>query len=159
MNIFILDRDPTLAAKQQCDKHVVKMILESAQMLSTVHHFTNSSIKDRLYKPTHKNHPCTKWVGESTSNYQWLYRHFIALCQEYTRRYGKTHLTEQKMGNLLSTIPDLPTGELTDFKLAMPDEYKSDCPVESYRQYYISKQHNFNMTWKNLKVPEWFYYE
>ena len=84
MNIFVLDTDPTIAAQMQCDKHVVKMPLECAQMLSTVHrHYGSDDFQ--LYKSTHKHHPCTLWAASSRANYAWLFDHFRALNDEYFR--------------------------------------------------------------------------
>ncbi|HAW80963.1 MAG TPA: hypothetical protein DCX27_15355, partial [Balneola sp.] len=90
MNIFVLDKNPNEAARQACDKHVVKMILESAQMLCSVHPEGTAPYKRSFY-----NHPCTKWVRETDKNYDWLVDHALALCSEYTKRYGKTHKSEE----------------------------------------------------------------
>jgi hypothetical protein len=162
MNIFILNRDPTLAAQQQCDKHVVKMILESAQMLSTVHRLLDGNDwadANLLYRSTHKNHPCTVWTRESSTNYKWHYEHFLALCYEYTYRYGKTHLSETKFINVLDKLPNnIPQGKMTPFKLAMakfPECIKEDA-VESYKLYYHTKLDNMSMVWTKRKQPEWF---
>ena len=103
MNIFYLDPHPTVAAQQCCDKHVVKMILESAQMLSTAHRVLDKNDNELLYKEAHKNHPSTKWVRESHLNYQWLYAHFVALGEEYTARYGKIHVSIAKLKNFLKS--------------------------------------------------------
>lgn len=160
MNIFILDIDPFKAASMQCDKHVVKMILESAQMLCTAHREldgTEELLGVRLYKSTHKNHPCSVWVRESKTNYMWLHSHFIALCDEYTKRYSKVHLTDTKFRRSLSIAPkNIPViNGLSPFRMAMPDEYKSDNIVESYRNYYQSKTKAFNMKWTKSSIPEW----
>ena len=93
MNIFAVDADPKIAAQQLCDKHVVKMILESAQMLCAV--FPNG---DAPYRRAFYNHPCTKWARESAENYEWLLDHAYAMCQEYTRRYGKVHKSLDAIG-------------------------------------------------------------
>ena len=97
MNIFYLHSDPVKAAQIQYNKHVVKMILESAQMLCTAHHhyaeelgYDNSYIP---YKKAHYNHPSTIWTRQNSRNYYWLYHHMSALGNEYTKRYNKTHLT------------------------------------------------------------------
>jgi hypothetical protein len=131
MNIFVLNEDPIQAAKDQCDKHVVKMILETAQMLSTTQRwFYEDDYCNRVgyYKIAHINHPCTIWARTDASNYQWLYEHFVALCDEYTKRYGKVHLTDTKLRDKLSYIPgDMPSSypnKTTPFAQAMPDEYK-----------------------------------
>ena len=106
MNIFYLDRDPVIAAQMMCDKHVVKMILESAQMLSTAHRVLDGDeYADRkgLYKLAHKNHPSTIWVRSSLENYTWLYDHMVALMAEYTYRYGKHHATERLLAPLFKS--------------------------------------------------------
>lgn len=156
MNIFFLDESPELAAKFQCDKHVVKMILESAQLLSTAHHELDSPYADLCYKPTHRNHPCAKWARECDANYKWLYSHFIALGQEYTRRYGKIHKTIRERAEVLSNLPpNIPKRkECTKLPLCMPDQYKDDDnPVEAYRNYYRGEKVLF-ARWK-LEEPNW----
>ena len=162
MNIFVLDRNPITAAQQQCDKHVVKMILESAQMLCTAHRVLDGDEPaDRfgLYKKAHTNHPCSIWVRESMHNYRWLWVHMMALGEEYTYRYGKVHKSIQKLGKKLERLPhNIPRGKMTEFKLAMkqyPECMKEDT-VESYRLYYQTKQDKFNMVWTNRDIPEWF---
>ena len=141
MNIFFLHEDPIEAAKLQYNKHVVKMILESAQMLCTAHHHYESDV-DIPYKKAHYNHPSTKWVRENASNYSWLYRHMIALGKEYTKRYGKTHLTITKCKKPLgSTPPDMPWLGFTQPPQCMPDEYKDKCSVKAYWNYYIGEKH------------------
>jgi len=145
MNIFILDTNPVLAAQMQCDKHVVKMVLESAQILST--------INGGPYKPTHKNHPCVLWVSASPANYQWLSRHAIALCVEYTVRYGKRHKCQDIIVDLaISDAYD--NDEKVSFVQCMPDEYKGDDPVEAYRRYYRGAKAHF-ATWTNRDKPTW----
>jgi len=155
MNIFYLDESPVLAAQMQCNSHVVKMILESAQMLSTAHQMT--SLKEGFYRPTHINHPSNIWVRSSLSHYVWLYNHFIALSDEYTHRYGKVHKTFDKLANVLNVHPKgIEAKKFMPPPLAMPDEFKSDDPIQSYRNYYMSKQDKFKMSWTNRQPPEWF---
>ena len=143
MNIFYLDKDPWKAAKYQYNKHVVKMILESAQMLCTVHHKYMGEDADVPYKPTHKNHPSTVWAARSAENYEWLYKHFLALCHEYTLRYGKVHLSHIKCRDKVNILPGgmLQTG-LTEMPQCMPDEYKNKCSVQAYWNYYIAEKHS-----------------
>ena len=143
MNIFYLDKDPKLAATYQYNKHVVKMILESAQMLCTVHHKYMGEDADVPYKSTHKNHPSTVWAANSAQNYEWLYRHFIALCEEYTKRYGKTHLSITKCKEPLRLAPiNIPHVEFKQPPQCMPDEYKDKCSVQAYWNYYIGEKHS-----------------
>lgn len=153
MNIFVLHTNPKTAAKQHVDKHVVKMILESAQMLSTAHVLLDDN--QIGYKATHKNHPCSIWVRESSGNYMWLYNLFKELSAEYTYRYGKVHKTWEKLGTVLSTPPaNIKQGRRTKFALAMPDKYKSNDPVQSYHDYYIGEKYNM-FSWKNRPTPSW----
>ena len=137
MNIFYLHKDPYEAAEYQYNKHVVKMILESAQMLCTAHHHYGNG--DNVpYKKAHYNHPSTIWVRDNIENYAWLYRHMLALGEEYTKRYGKTHLTITKCKEPLSKAPPgMPWLGFTQPPQAMPDEYKDDCSLQAYWNYYI----------------------
>ena len=152
MNIFYLHRDPHKAAEYQYNKHVVKMILESAQMLCTAHHCINTEYADVPYKIAHKNHPSTIWVRRSANNYEWLYHHFCALSAEYKKRYGKDHLSYIKCKDKLSLMP----GELvwTGFEQppqAMPEKYKDECSIQAYWNYYINdKKHIANLKTETL---------
>mgnify|MGYP003123386667 CR=1 FL=1 len=144
MNIFYLHEDPVEAAKLQYNKHVVKMILESAQMLCTAHHhYGNESVP---YKKAHYNHPSTIWARDNCENYAWLYRHMLALGEEYTKRYGKTHLTITKCKELLGkTPPGMPWLGFTQPPQCMPDEFKDKCSIQAYWNYYIGdKSHIAN---------------
>ena len=142
MNIFYLDKDPVKAAKVQYNKHVVKMILESAQMLCTAHHCIMGEDADVPYKMAHKNHPSTVWARRSGQNYAWLYYHMMALGDEYTKRYGKKHLTITKCEDKLAILPGgiLQTG-FEQPPQCMPDEYKDECSVQAYWNYYIGEKH------------------
>lgn len=180
MNIFILSNDPGEAAQLQCDKHVVKMIVESAQMLSTCHRILDGMLTKRisntgkslskywvlpdereeiLYKAVHMNHPCTVWTKQSSSNYEWHYKHFVSLCDEYTFRYGKIHKTDQRLREALRTQPNNMTiSLLTPFALAMgasPESIDINDPIGSYRKFYKTKEKRFAMVWTNRYKPEW----
>ena len=158
MNIFYLDRDPVIAAQMMCDKHVVKMILESAQMLSTAHRVLDGDeYADRvgLYKMTHKNHPSSIWVRSAHENYDWLWAHMDALMKEYTYRYGKHHATERMIHDLWKPPYNLPDGDFTDPPQCMPDYCKNEDTVSAYHKYYILEKSNF-ATWKHRAKPEWF---
>jgi hypothetical protein len=140
MNIFYLSESPKFAAIQQHNKHVVKMILESAQMLCTAHHELGST-DERLYKRTHTNHPSCVWVRQSVPHYMWLYNHMLELGEEYTRRYGRTHLTITKMKDLLLTPPtEMPDNGFIPPPQCMPEEYKAEDTVEAYQNYYTFKR-------------------
>ena len=161
MNIFWLDNDPVLAAQYQCSKHIVKMPLESAQMLSTAHRMLDGNdAPEECYKIAHKGHPCTIWTMETSANYEWHYQHFVALANEYNYRYGKNHASFVKLNNVLKNIPkNIKIGPLTMPALAMKDYpecmFEND-PVKSYRAYYKTKQDKFNMVWTKREIPEWF---
>lgn len=159
MNIFYLDRDPVIAAQMQCDRHVVKMILESAQMLSTAHRVIDGDYRaDRggFYKMAHKNHPSTIWVRASSENYRWLWKHFDALLKEYTHRYGKHHATE-RLRNILFMPPlNIVHGvPLTDPPQCMPELCKGEDTVLAYQNYYIIEKSGF-ARWTKREIPAWF---
>ena len=164
MNIFYLDRDPDIAAQMMCDKHVVKMILESAQMLSTTHRVLDGDeYADRvgLYKMAHKNHPSTIWTRSSGMNYLWLYEHMRALMDEYTYRYDKHHATERLNGPLFEPPNNIHWNRrggtsFSDPPQCMPDYCKSDNTVSAYQNYYILEKSDF-ATWKRRDKPEWFH--
>ena len=144
MNIFYLHKDPAKAATFFYNKHVVKMILESAQLLCTAHVISDGENANVPYKATHKNHPSAIWTRESISNYKWLYDHMIALGEEYTRRYGKKHLTILKCSGVLSKAPaNITKTELTPMPQCMPDQYKvPGNSVEAYWNYYEAEKIN-----------------
>ena len=158
MNIFYLDKNPSIAAEMACDKHVVKMILESAQLLSTAHRVIDGderADKMGLYKTAHKNHPSTIWTRTSTENYMWLNRYFGALCREYTYRYGKHHASERLLGPLAHVPKGLTYSGFTDPPQCMPDYCKGEDTVLAYQNYYILEKSRF-AKWKKRPVPEWF---
>jgi hypothetical protein len=137
MNLFYLDRDPVVAASYHYDKHKVKMVLEAAQMLCTAHHCYGSSAQKANvpYKQAHLNHPSTVWVRRSRTTYLWAYEYMIALGKEYTKRYGKEHLTIIKCRDFLSTPPAHIQGdEWVEPPQCMPDEYK--VPGDSIMAYW-----------------------
>ena len=141
MNIFYLDECPKKAAQLQYNKHVVKMILESAQMLCTAHHVYGNP-DDMPYKQAHLNHPSTVWTRRSKSTYMWLYNHMIALGDEYKKRYGKTHLSITKCKDFLAIPPRHIQGDdWCQPPQAMPDEYKDECSIQAYWNYYIGEKH------------------
>ena len=152
MNIFYLHKDPVEAAKLQYNKHVVKMILESAQMLCTAHHEIMGDDANVPYKRAHVNHPSTIWARRSAQNYVWLYDHFVALAQEYKKRYGKDHLSYTKCEPYLRFLPGgLPYTGFTQPPQAMPDEYKDECSLQAYWNYYINdKKHIANLNKEKL---------
>lgn len=163
MNIFWLDEDIEKAAIAHCDKHVVKMVLESAQLLSSVVHKINNDhgpVFDlgRVYKATHMNHPCAKWVQASGANYSQLLKLLKFLLIEYTYRYNNIHQCVEIYSYLadfektiVAILPDEPTPK----PLAMPDEFKSESVVNSYRNYYNYKYTQITMKWTRRSAPNW----
>ena len=145
MNIFYLDSDPVKAAQIQYNKHVVKMILESAQMLCTAHHcYGNAEQKLNVpYKQAHLNHPSTIWARQCKANYRWLYLHMMALGYEYTKRYDKMHASIVKCAKFLNIPPvHIPDGEFCEPPQAMPDQYKvPGCSITAYWNYYEGEKY------------------
>jgi hypothetical protein len=150
MNIFVLDLDPKLAAQAHYDKHVVKMALESAQILSTA---INLNGGKGPYKSTHTKHPCVIWAAKTRQNYDWLWKLHNYLCLEYTHRFGKQHATYRL---LPSTVPFIPTIiNNHGFALAMPPECMiSKDPVECYRYYYNTLKKHLKKYTKR-EAPIW----
>ena len=140
MNIFYLDKNPATAAKVQYNKHVVKMILESAQMLCTAHHVYGNP-DDVPYKQAHLNHPSTVWVRENSLHYDWLYEHMMALGDEYNKRYNKIHLSIKKCLHLWRQPENIPHEPWEQPPQCMPDEYKDECSIQAYWNYYIGEKH------------------
>jgi len=159
MNIFYLHPISRICALYHCDKHVVKMIVESAQLLATAHH-EHGNGHNVSYKPTHANHPSNVWTRSSKLHYNYVYDLAIALCKEYTKRYGKTHATELVLRSELSTPPiAITNGGWTNPPQCMPDECKHDDTVTAYRRYYRHKQNLMSMKWyqDNAYAPNWMY--
>lgn len=157
MNLFVLDTDPEIAASYHCDKHVVKMILESAQLLCCAHHVLDPNSKEPPpYRKTHVNHPCSVWVREGTGNYFWTIELGLALCREYTKRYeGRRHKTQDVLEWCRSHLPKgLPEKPLEPFVQAMPPKYQGSCPVAAYRAYYKGEKSEI-ARWKYSDTPPW----
>ena len=158
MNIFYFDKCPVKSAEAQPDKMLVKMPLETAQMLCTAHRVLDGgeyADSVGLYKEAYKNHPCTVWARQSRGNYEWLYTHFLALGMEYTYRYGKEHASITKLAKALMEFPkNIHQGNMTPLAQAMPDKYKDDNPVKAYRNYVIHEKHYAQWN-KNREQPTW----
>lgn len=157
MNIFYVSSNPVIAAQELCDKHVVKMVLETTQILSTVlHRYGMGEIAP--YKITHPNHPCVLWAGDSRSHWRWLLSHGEALSAEYTYRYEKVHKCDayiKEMAMVTTSIPFEKEGFLSPPQ-CMPEEYRHANTVEAYRRYYIGDKSSFAV-WNNKRPqPLWF---
>ena len=183
MNIFALDEDPCVAARMHCDKHVPKMCVEAAQMLASALRRRGATDEQMPltksgtpYKGGYKHHPCTVWAGDSFANWNWLWNHGMALCDEYEKRFGREHACYEPISFMGSTTVHWPHPHvLTPFALAMPDEYRptrgiltveqiengdfnvyhalGDDAVDAYRRYYHSK--TFARWEKGTPAPEW----
>jgi hypothetical protein len=153
MNIFVLDNDIELCAQYHVDKHVVKMILETTQLLNNAF-VKHNPMSSPIYRPTHVNHPCSIWASKTKSNFIWLNNLGLSLCKEYSYRYGKIHKCQEILERFAKKDFLLPDGELTEFAKCMPDEFKSDNVVFSYRKYYMGAKQSF-ASWKNRPIPEW----
>lgn len=161
MNIFLLHLNPKKCAQMHCDKHVVKMVLETCQILCSVWHMTDPNHTEYTppYRLTHKNHPCNVWARESVDNYEWLCELGMELCQEYTYRYGKTHACEKYIADMKKYTPPIKQLGFTPPAQAMPVEFKNENdPVKAYRNYYIFNKSNLH-SWKGKiagrNVPKW----
>lgn len=166
MNIFILDKDPAIAARMLCDKHIVKMTLESAQMLCILaryYHTGKECDEAGLYKSTHEKHPCQLWLREHPDNWAWLWHHICALNSSWRLRFKHdedhksfdvaTHAAclLQKHFDMMWVKPHSPT----PFVQCMPDIYKvPGDAVTAYRRYYVGEKLKF-AKWTNASEPEW----
>ena len=178
MNIFYLDKHYKTCAKQHVDKHVVKMIVEYAQLLSTAHRvldgeeyegrtannrrirrfkMANSNIEYTLYIASDINDPSAIWVRESSQHYWWLYLLFRELCMEYTHRYGKIHSTESKLGEILQIKPkNIKDNGFVEPPQAMPDYCKiPGDSIKAYQKYYVEEKIGF-AKWTKRDIPNWF---
>lgn len=155
MNIFVLDETPYKCAVAHCDRHVVKMVLETAQILCTAAHLNGG--QRVAYKPTHSKHPCVQWAAASRDNFAWLIALGNALACEYYRRYGKTHKSYEVIRGCVGYYTMLPAAGRTPFPLCMPDEYKvAGDAVQSYRNYYLGEKMGF-ARWEagGAETPDW----
>lgn len=159
MNIFVLARDPVVAARQQCDKHVPKMLLEATQILCNT--YPDGSVP---YKRTHYNHPCSKWTRESLVNFFWLMQHAWALSYEYRYRFGRMHASEAVLFWLEHKDP-LPFrvfetaqeehAKNLHFVQAMPERYRGSNVVAAYRRYYAAEKSRFAKWERGRNEPRW----
>jgi len=157
MNIFYLHHSAPLAARMHCDIHVVKMILETAQMLCTVHHIHGNG-EAVPYKPTHQHHPSTRWAAASKVQYDWLQQLGVYLCNEYALRYeGRRHKCEQYIKGVLSSPPPALLAQRAYIWAEPPQAMPDECKVEgdavtAYRNYYKKYKSSF-AKWKLGSVP------
>jgi len=160
MNIFVVDECPYKAAQNLCDKHCVKMVLETTQILCTI---ANQKGYQSPYKSTHINHPAVKWTASHSNNWLWVLAHGFGLCAEYTTRYGKKHKCEDILiqlakdsGGIWNTIINLQDyKQHTPFVQCIPEQYKTSNAIEAYRAYYINDKKEL-ARWAYSERPSWF---
>jgi hypothetical protein len=154
MNIFYINEDPIIAAKELADDHIRKMQIESAQMCCTAHWETGT---EAPYKRAHWNHPSTKWVRESIQHYDWLVEHGLEICNEFTKRYGKSHKTQSVLEWLKQNKPNIPNNDFTPPPQCMPEEFKMENAIEAYKNFYINDKIKIKkLTYNKLNnKPEW----
>jgi hypothetical protein len=164
MNLFILSLLQWEIAQFMMDKHVSKILLEAVQMLCTAKRVLDPDEMEGLYKMAHKNHPVTIWCRKSKANYIWVLDFVDELHKEWRFRYGhpetkfhKSYLVALKLRENMPSDDKFEEQELTPFALAMPEEYKTDDPVESYRKYYMSEEKQRIACWKKKREkPDWY---
>lgn len=145
MNIFATSDCPLTSAQYLDDKRVIKMILESAQLMCTA--LVSAGVQ-APYRPTHVGHPCTRWTAATRENYRWLFEHFVSLCGEYEARYDKLHACEGYANFFAQEVWALPAGDLTPFANCTP--YK-ELPVHDAYCLVLEDK------WKNDKrKPTWY---
>lgn len=153
MNLFILHTDPISAAKDNCDSHVCKIILESAQMLCLAH--WAEGIPAPYHSKSQMNNPISVWVRTTKANYEWTLKHAEALLDEYTHRYNKIHKTTSVIEWCRQNRPTLPDLDQTPFHQSMPDYCKKQDPVEAYKYYYVAEKRHL-CRWTGTPIPDWF---
>ena len=165
MNRFLISYTPEWISRELCDKHIVKMPLEEAQMLCTVMrlHAPEYAEETELYRAVHQKHPCTIWAGKTRANYRYSLEMFRHMCNEYTYRYGKVHGSWRLWDALEHGAALVPEGDITPHPECFSEhtDLKSgeNWPINSYRKFYMTKQRRFSMKWTNRPVPSWFRFE
>lgn len=156
MNIFVLHENPVVAAHYLCDKHVVKMALETAQIVSTVWQMYTADVPEPHYRATHEHHPCVQWAARTIDNYQWLIAHGRALVAEHHMRYPASPMHgSARIIEALAAPPAQMLGVgLTPYAQAMPEQYRREDAVVAYRLYYLSEKLHF-AKWTNCEPPYW----
>lgn len=161
MNLFFLDPDPTKAAVVQCDKHIVKMPTETGQIVSFAWHLLRPNHGKPIYRLCKRqaNKGCCVWARETRGNYRWAIEHGLALCAEYTRRYGKTHASEAVLRECSEPPDEVPDGPLTPpAQIVRPEDIMPHTimgAVLAYRNYYRWKPTVMDCRWAYSTKPEW----
>ena len=157
MNIFFLHTDPQWAANALCDKHVPKMLLESAQMLSTAVQANAKERLEDLYKPAYPKHPMTIWVGFNRDCFRWALENAVYINHQYEQRFNKGHKSFKVVQTIYDNnyINDIPDGFFKEPPQCMPDEYKDKDYITAYRKYYQGAKAYFAKWEKGVFAPEW----
>ena len=166
MNLFILSLLQWEIAQAMMDKHVSKILLEAVQMLCTAKQLLDPEdvdVNEAIYKVAHKNHPVTIWCRKSKANYIWVLDLIDELHQEWRFRNGhpetkmhKSYMVAIVLRGYMPSDDKFEEVGLTPFALAMPEKYKTDDPVESYRNYYMSEEKQKIASWKKREKPDWY---
>jgi Pyrimidine dimer DNA glycosylase len=156
VNIFVTDECPRISAKNLCDRHVPKMVLESAQMLSNAFHKLGDAMK-APYRMLMIKHPCSVWTLESRQNYEWLLEHAFAISDEYTKRYNKTHACLKVLQQCKDGLNDFrfESHPKTSYKQVMPLIYRNSSTIYAYRSY-IKGAKSFAKWEKGTDKPSWY---
>lgn len=155
MNIFFTNYSPETCAQEHVDKHVVKMVLETAQLLSGAVQQAVGRPIDGLYRPTHMNHPCARWVRTNHDNFRWTVRLGIALGREFEHRYGKVHKSTAVILQAMKYGCYLNNGPTTLPPRAMPMEFNAaPTAVEAYRLYVAARKSHL-ASWTKRDKPWW----
>lgn len=157
MNIFVVNESPVRSARELCNKHVVKMCVETAQILSTAMHLRGV---EGPYKSTHKSHPSVLWTLKSVHNARWLLEHGRALLDEYTNRYDKIHATTRAIDAIEKSWYDTwnssgDSSHHTEFVQCMPDVFKNKDATIAYQTYYINDKAKFAKWAPRANPPSW----
>ena len=162
MNIFFLHKFPSKAAQYLCDKHIPKMLLESAQMLSTAvrkyeKETDTTPLAEPIYKSAYPNHPMTIWVSETLGNFTWALYNAFCINKEYEYRFKKNHKSYKVIKNIIDfeLMAHIPEGDFTKPPQCMPDEYRDKDYVTAYRKYYNTDKKYFAKWEKGRSCPEW----
>lgn len=161
MQIFVVETAAMAVARSLCDKHVINQIGETAELLAIAHHRLGEGVPPtQRLKPRirHVNHPCAKWVAETAGNYAWTWKMGMALCEEYTHRYGKVHAYQHDLFNMVHGPFCLAGAKLamTPHPIVVPPAHLGPSVLESYRTYYQFKAQVMRMNWTRRTPPKWF---
>jgi hypothetical protein len=156
MNIFVLNKCHQHNVQAYVDSHVSKMVLETAQLLSTCHHWYEPTNTKPIYKPSHVNHPCSVWLRQTSGNYRWLCSLWYHMHKEFQYRFRKDHKSFTSLHQVLRNKPTgIPSGPVTEHPQCMPDVYRCKDVITAYRSYYVGEKQHIAV-WTKRNKPSWF---